>query len=192
MDWCFCTQSLKRYEILGSPFVAPPSSRLAAGRTLPPTSHLINAHSSVHIVPRVSRWQFTTRVNLSPWIVKYIFPDGHLPSLAQVFTAAEKSLVPEDVHQFGPDYAKTLNAWRNDWCAREFQAPDQWAMAGWVGGAGPTPVTVAGGKDPSTLTEEECQFRRMWWLYLTMCQALFEVRHCNLTQFVFSKHGFSN
>ena len=33
------------------------------------------------------------------------------------------------------------------------------------------------------------KFRRMWWLYLTMCQALFEVRHANLTQFVFSKRG---
>jgi hypothetical protein len=29
----------------------------------------------------------------------------------------------------------------------------------------------------------------MWWLYLTLCQALFEVRHTNLTQFVFSKRG---
>lgn len=49
-----------------------------------------------------------TKVNLSPWLIKYIFPDGTLPSLQQVFGAAEKVLVPEDMHQFGPDYAKTL------------------------------------------------------------------------------------
>jgi len=54
-------------------------------------------------------------------------------------------------------------AWRHDWLAREdAELPSEAA-------------------DP--------QFRRTWWLYLTLCQALFEVRHANLTQFVFSKRG---
>mmetsp|Transcript_12142 Transcript_12142/g.23990 ORF Transcript_12142/g.23990 Transcript_12142/m.23990 type:complete len:511 (-) Transcript_12142:203-1735(-) len=111
---------------------------------------------------------FSTRVNLSPWLIKYIFPDGTLPSPAQVFAAAEKVLVPEDMHQFGPDYADTLAAWRADWLSRE--AP---------------PAHPKG----SAAAQGDASWRRMWWLYLTMCEALFQVRHANLTQFVFTKRG---
>ncbi|NCX94187.1 MAG: cyclopropane fatty acyl phospholipid synthase, partial [Gammaproteobacteria bacterium] len=46
-----------------------------------------------------------------PWIEKYIFPNGMIPSLKQVAQAAEGRFVLEDLHNFGPDYDKTLMAW---------------------------------------------------------------------------------
>lgn len=45
------------------------------------------------------------------WINKYIFPNGMLPSLAQISLAIEKLFVVEDLHDFGQDYAPTLQAW---------------------------------------------------------------------------------
>ena len=47
----------------------------------------------------------------NPWIRKYIFPDGMLPSLAQLSRASERLFVTEDVENFGPQYIETLRAW---------------------------------------------------------------------------------
>lgn len=46
-----------------------------------------------------------------PWIERYIFPNSMLPSLKQLTGAVEGLFVVEDVHNFGPDYDKTLLAW---------------------------------------------------------------------------------
>jgi cyclopropane-fatty-acyl-phospholipid synthase len=46
-----------------------------------------------------------------PWIDKYIFPNGILPSVAEIGTAIEGIFVLEDWHNFGADYDKTLLAW---------------------------------------------------------------------------------
>lgn len=46
-----------------------------------------------------------------PWIDKYIFPNGMLPSAAQLARASEGLFVMEDWHNFGSDYDKTLMAW---------------------------------------------------------------------------------
>jgi len=45
------------------------------------------------------------------WSDKYIFPNGQLPSVAQLGKAMEKLFVMEDWHSFGQDYDKTLLAW---------------------------------------------------------------------------------
>ena len=45
------------------------------------------------------------------WTNKYIFPNGVIPSVAQIAKAAEGLFVIEDLHNFGPDYDKTLMAW---------------------------------------------------------------------------------
>ena len=45
------------------------------------------------------------------WIDKYIFPNGMMPSVAQLGTAMEGLWVVEDWHNFGPDYDRTLMAW---------------------------------------------------------------------------------
>lgn len=48
---------------------------------------------------------------IDPWTDKYIFPNGLLPSVAQLGKAIEKLFVMEDWHNFGADYDKTLMAW---------------------------------------------------------------------------------
>ncbi len=49
--------------------------------------------------------------NVDPWINKYIFPNGCLPSVRQIADASEKHFVMEDWHNFGADYDTTLMAW---------------------------------------------------------------------------------
>ena len=46
-----------------------------------------------------------------PWTDKYIFPNGQLPSIAQLSKAMEGRFVVEDWHNFGPYYDPTLMAW---------------------------------------------------------------------------------
>ena len=46
-----------------------------------------------------------------PWTVKYIFPNGSLPSIAQLAEAMEGLFIVEDWHSFGPHYDRTLLAW---------------------------------------------------------------------------------
>ena len=46
-----------------------------------------------------------------PWYDKYIFPNGMLPSIRQIGGAIEGLFVMEDWHNFGPDYARTHQAW---------------------------------------------------------------------------------
>jgi cyclopropane-fatty-acyl-phospholipid synthase len=45
------------------------------------------------------------------WTEKYIFPNGMVPSIAQVGSATEDLFVLEDLHNIGPHYDKTLMAW---------------------------------------------------------------------------------
>ena len=40
-----------------------------------------------------------------------IFPNGMIPSIAQLTRAMEGLFVVEDLHNFGPDYDRTLMAW---------------------------------------------------------------------------------
>jgi cyclopropane-fatty-acyl-phospholipid synthase len=49
----------------------------------------------------------------NPWIDRYIFPGGYIPSLIQITTAIEQtSLLVTDVETLRMHYAWTLNAWR--------------------------------------------------------------------------------
>ncbi len=53
----------------------------------------------------------TSSIVVNRWIDKYIFPNGMLPSIAQIGAAMEDLFVMEDWHNFGPDYDTTLMAW---------------------------------------------------------------------------------
>lgn len=49
----------------------------------------------------------------NPWINKYIFPGGYIPSLSELFPAIERSgLMVADVEVLRLHYAKTLHLWR--------------------------------------------------------------------------------
>jgi cyclopropane-fatty-acyl-phospholipid synthase len=55
-----------------------------------------------------------TENTLDLWTDKYIFPNGLLPSIAQIGKSIEKFFVLEDWHSFGADYDRTLMAWDNN------------------------------------------------------------------------------
>lgn len=94
-----------------------------------------------------------------PWIDRYIFPNGMLPSMAQLTRAAERRLVLEHVENLGPHYDRTLLAWNE-----RFQAH--------VG---------RGGHGLST------RFVRMWTYYLLSCAGMFRARTSQLWQVVFAR-----
>lgn len=98
---------------------------------------------------------------VDPWIAKYIFPDGELPSLSQISEAIEQHYVVEDVHNFGADYDKTLMAW--------FQNFD----AAW----------------PNFKRHYGDEFYRMWKYYLLSCAGSFRARDMQLYQLVLSTKG---
>tara|TARA_R110002049_G_scaffold48986_2_gene140630 strand:+ start:1304 stop:2626 length:1323 start_codon:yes stop_codon:yes gene_type:complete len=90
----------------------------------------------------------------NPWIRKYIFPGGYIPSLSEIQPAIEKSgLVVTDIEVLRLHYAETLKAWRARFMARR--------------------------DDVKALYDE--RFCRMWEFYLAVCEAGF--RHTGLVVF---------
>lgn len=96
-----------------------------------------------------------------PWIGKYIFPGAVLPSLSQLAKVVEGAFVIEDVHNFGPDYEKTLLAWHKNF------------KKAW----------------PSLQEAYGERFKRMWEYYLLSCAAGFKARGIELYQIVLTKQG---
>lgn len=96
-----------------------------------------------------------------PWIDKYIFPNGMLPSIAQISAACERRFIIEDLHNFGPDYDKTLLAWFHNF-------DKHWDVL---------------------KKEYDERFYRMWKFYLLTCAGGFRARQLQLWQFVLSKKG---
>ncbi|MEW6257283.1 MAG: cyclopropane-fatty-acyl-phospholipid synthase family protein, partial [Pseudomonadota bacterium] len=59
----------------------------------------------------------------NPWIAKYIFPGGYIPSLSEVIPVIEQAgLVITDVEILRLHYAETLKAWRERFRARREEA----------------------------------------------------------------------
>ncbi len=96
-----------------------------------------------------------------PWIHKYIFPNGELPTVAQIGAACEGRFVVEDLHNFGADYDHTLMAWHAN-----FQAT-------W----------------PRFAERLGARFERMWRYYLLSCAGAFRARDIQLWQWVLSAPG---
>jgi cyclopropane-fatty-acyl-phospholipid synthase len=89
-----------------------------------------------------------------PFMEKYIFPGGYVPAFSEVMPAIEDSgLLVTDIEVWRLHYAKTLAAWRENFCRR-------WDEAA------------------AMLSEEFC---RMWECYLAGCEAGF--RHQKLAVF---------
>ncbi len=100
-------------------------------------------------------------VTTDPWITKYIFPNGMLPSARQICAAAEDIFVLEDWHSFGADYEKTLMTWYGNF------------ESAW--------------NDLKKYYDE--RFHRMWRYYLLSCAGAFRARENQLWQIVFSPEG---
>jgi cyclopropane-fatty-acyl-phospholipid synthase len=101
-----------------------------------------------------------TKQVTDPFFDRYIFPGGVLPSLAQIARASEKKFIIEDVHNFGPDYDKTLMHWyvniNNVW---------------------------------DEIPQYDERFRRMWNYYLLASAAGFRSGDLQLLQNVFHRKG---
>lgn len=103
----------------------------------------------------------STKIGTDPWLDKYIFPNGELPTLAQISRASEGLFSIEDVHNFGPDYDKTLMAWHANFTKN-------WDK-----------IKATGKYDN--------RFKRMWDYYLLSCAGTFRSRTIQLYQVVLSK-----
>lgn len=107
----------------------------------------------------------TSKYHPNPWIHKYIFPNGILPSIQQIAKASEKLFVMEDWHNFGAYYDKTLMAWFDNF------------NKAW---------------DSLKKDYDHAYFYRMWKYYLLACAGAFRARDIQLWQIVFSKGGVVN
>jgi cyclopropane-fatty-acyl-phospholipid synthase len=59
----------------------------------------------------------------NPWIAKYIFPGGYIPSLSEAMAAVERAgLLVCDIEILRLHYAETLKAWRERFLARREEA----------------------------------------------------------------------
>ncbi len=107
-----------------------------------------------------------TRVSGRTWLAKHIFPNGYIPSMAQISKAVEQRFVVEDLHNFGPDYDLTLMCWYRNFA-----------------------------KAWPELKESKPQyterFYRMWRFYLLCCAGLFRTRNVQAWQWVLSPKGMA-
>jgi cyclopropane-fatty-acyl-phospholipid synthase len=96
-----------------------------------------------------------------PWIDKYIFRNGMLPSIQQLGAAIEGLFIMEDWHNFSADYDTTLMSWYKNFTAN------------WD-------------KISSNYSD---RFYRMWEYYLLSCAGSFRARSNQLWQIVLAKQG---
>lgn len=100
--------------------------------------------------------------NTDAWTHKYIFPNGMLPSIAQLAKAVENLFVIEDLHNFGAYYDKTLMAWYKNFSDNWYKIKDRYSE----------------------------RFYRMWKYFLLSSAGAFRARNKNqLWQIVLSKNG---
>lgn len=100
-----------------------------------------------------------TNNNVDPWIDKYIFPNGCLPSVRHIADASEAHFVMEDWHNFGADYDRTLMEWHSRF------------LACW----------------PDIAENYSDRFKKMFSYYLNACAGAFRARDIQLWQVVFSR-----
>jgi|SRR5690554_4177236 len=102
-----------------------------------------------------------TSLKVDPWIDKYIFRNGKLPSAEELAKVLNGRFVIEDWHNFGTDYDKTLMAWWENF------------DSAW----------------PDLSRHYDDRFYRMWKYYLHSCAGFFRSKQGQLWQLVLSKHG---
>lgn len=108
------------------------------------TMHGLLADDGVMVLHYIGQTMPPSHTN--PWIVKYIFPGGHIPALSEVLPAIERSgLVMTDVEVLRLHYAETLRHWRDRFIAR---------------------------RDEAVALYDE-RFARMWEFYLASSEAAF-------------------
>lgn len=127
-------------------------------------AHKCLKNKGLFLLHTIGRQTTLKQGKADPWIKKYIFPEGHLPSPAELISASEPYFKLEDAHNFGRYYDLTLMAWfdnfEKNW--KEFK------------------------------NKFGDRFYRMWKYYLLSCAGAFRSGSIDLYQFVFSKGDLGN
>lgn len=118
-------------------------------RELMKTAYRCLSNEGLFIIQTIGR--LNQKKGTEPWIDKYIFPGGNLPSISQLTQSAEGLFTILDIQSFGPDYDPTLMAWNNN-----FQ--NSWSKLK---------------NNYSHLINGN--FKRMWEYYLLSCAGAFRV-----------------
>jgi cyclopropane-fatty-acyl-phospholipid synthase len=98
---------------------------------------------------------------VDPWMGKYIFPNGMIPSIQQIGKSIEGLFVMEDWHNLSTNYDQTLMAWHSNFEKNWNQIKPNY----------------------------DERFHRMWRYYLLLSAASFRARKNQLWQIVLSKNG---
>jgi len=96
-----------------------------------------------------------------PWVEKYIFPNGMIPSAEQITKASEGLFIFDDWHNIGPHYDKTLMCWYENFVTNYEKLKDKY----------------------------DKEFYRMWTFWLLSSAANFRSRTLQLWQVLFSLEG---
>tara|TARA_Y100000590_G_scaffold124666_1_gene142686 strand:- start:534 stop:1667 length:1134 start_codon:yes stop_codon:yes gene_type:complete len=96
-----------------------------------------------------------------PWVEKYIFPNGMMPSAEQITKASEGLFIFDDWHNIGPHYDKTLMCWYENFVTNYEKLKDKY----------------------------DKEFYRMWTFWLLSSAANFRSRTLQLWQVLFSLEG---
>ena len=96
-----------------------------------------------------------------PWVEKYIFPNGMMPSAEQITKASEGIFIFDDWHNIGPHYDKTLMCWYENFVNNYEKLK----------------------------TKYDNEFYRMWTFWLLSSAANFRSRTLQLWQVLFSLEG---
>ncbi|MBN1379576.1 MAG: cyclopropane fatty acyl phospholipid synthase [Gammaproteobacteria bacterium] len=103
--------------------------------------------------------EYSDALFTDPWVQKYIFPNGKVPSARSIVKAIKNHFIVEDWHNFGTDYDRTLTAWwgnfQNSWGSLQHKYSQR--------------------------------FYRMWKYYLLSCAGYFRAKQGQLWQIVLSK-----
>ena len=123
------------------------------------TTHKLLNDRGIFLLHTIGR--NTPSRSTDPWTNKYIFPNGMIPSPAQISKSAQGLFVIEDWHNFGQDYDPTLMAWNENFQKSYDNLKDRY----------------------------DERFKRMWEYYLLMCAGTFRSRRNQLWQLILSKKG---
>ena len=102
-----------------------------------------------------------TTTTADPWIAKYIFPNGMMPSAEQIAKASEGVFIFDDWHNIGPHYDKTLMCWYDNFVNNYEKLKAKY----------------------------DNEFYRMWTYWLLSSAANFRSRSLQLWQVLFSIEG---
>lgn len=102
-----------------------------------------------------------SRDQIDPWFHKYIFPNAVFPTLGRLGAAMEGLLVPEDLHNLGEHYDRTLMAWWDRFDVAWPRLRDRYGDA----------------------------FYRTWKYYLLVSAGAFRARSLQLFQLVMTRQG---